>query len=147
VIFWSFLDPAGELWSFGPTEDRSVICHVCRREASGQCKTCGKFYCPDHGDVVCVNCATISPATQEQREGLAKAGPACYLCAQPAVGACSKCGKFYCSQHASNSTFWTGRAYCADCYDNFMGLYAFQVTIGLTLLGLLALLVFARGCG
>ena len=124
-----------------------MICHVCERQASGQCKTCGKFYCPDHGDVVCVHCATVSPATREQRQAHAKAGPASYLCAQPAVGACSKCGKFYCSRHASNSSFWTGRAYCADCYDSFKSLYAVQVTVGLTILGLVALFMFTRGCG
>jgi hypothetical protein len=124
-----------------------VICHVCERQASGQCKTCGRFYCPDHGDVVCVHCATISPVPPEQREGQAKAGPACYLCAQLAVGACSKCGKFYCARHASNSTFWMGRAYCARCFESFKSLYCLQVTIGLSILGLVALLVFARGCG
>ena len=124
-----------------------MICHVCGREASGQCKTCGKFYCPDHGDVVCAHCATVSRVAQEQREDKAKAGPACYLCAQPAIGACSKCGKFYCSRHASNSSFWTGRAYCAGCYDSIKSLYAVQVTIGLSILGLVALFVFARGCG
>jgi hypothetical protein len=108
--------------------------------------TCEKFYCPDHGDVVCAHYATGSPVTPEQRQGQAKAGPAYYLCAQPAVGACSKCGKFYCSRHASNSSFWTGRAYRAHCYDSFKSLYALQVTIGLSILGLVALLVFARGC-
>jgi len=108
---------------------------------------CGKFYCPDHGDILCVRCATVSPATPERREDQGKTGPACYLCAQPAVGACSKCGKFYCRRHASNSSFWIGRAYCAVCYDSFKSLYALQVTIGLSILGLVALLVFARGCG
>ena len=124
-----------------------MICHVCERQASGQCRSCGKFYCPDHGDVVCVQCAAVPPATRERRQGQALAGPACYLCAQPAAGACSKCGKFYCSRHASNSSFWTGRAYCAGCHDNFKSLYAVQVTVGLTILGLVALFVVARGCG
>jgi hypothetical protein len=123
-----------------------VICHVCEAPASGQCKTCGKFYCPEHGDVVCVRCAAVSPASAQQ-QGRTEAGPACYLCAQPAAGACSKCGKFYCSQHAGNSTFWTGRAYCTDCYDSFKSLYALQVTVGLAILGLVVLLVLARGCG
>jgi hypothetical protein len=108
--------------------------------------TRGKFYCPAHGDVVCVHCATVSPATREQRQAHAKAGPASYLCAQPAVGACSKCGKFYCSRHASDSGLWTGRAYCAHCYDSFKSLYALQVTIGMSTLGLVALLVFTRDC-
>jgi hypothetical protein len=124
-----------------------VICHVCERQASGQCQGCGKYYCPDHGDVLCVNCATVSPAPPGQPTGQPKAGPACHLCAQPAVGACSKCGKFYCAGHSSNSSFWTGRAYCAGCYDSFKSLYAVQVTVGLSILGLVALLVLARGCG
>jgi hypothetical protein len=115
-----------------------VICHVCEAPASGQCQNCGKFYCPDHGDVVCVHCAMVSHATPQQGEGQAKAGPVCYLCARPAAGACSKCGKFYCVRHASNSSFWTGRAYCMHCYDSFKSLYAVQVTVGLSILGLVA---------
>jgi hypothetical protein len=132
---------------FGAQGGHSVICHVCEAPASGQCKTCGKFYCPDHGDVQCVHCAAVSPSTSEQHQGQVKAGPACYICAQPVAGACSKCGKFYCSRHSSNSSFWTGRAYCAACYAGFKSLYAVQVTIGLLILAVVALLVFARGCG
>jgi hypothetical protein len=82
----------------------------------------------------------------ERRPGQANAGPACYLCAQPAVGACSKCGRFYCSPHATNSNFWVGRAYCAECYDSFKSRYALQVIIGLSILGVIALLLLARGC-
>jgi len=104
-------------------------------------------YCPDHGDVVCARCAAASPATPERRQGQAQAGPACYLCARPATGACSKCGKFYCPRHASNSTFRVGRAYCAGCYDSFKSLYAARVTIGLSILGLVALPVLTGGRG
>src|SRR5262249_15937123 len=111
------------------------------------CKTCGKFYCPEHGDVVCVHCSTVSPSVPEQRGGQVKAGPDCYLCAQPAAGACSKCGKFYCSRHASNSSFWTGRASSPPSFVNFRMLYAGPVTVGLTVLGLVALFVVGRGCG
>src|SRR5579885_575922 len=35
-----------------------MICHVCEQEAVGQCKGCGKFYCPRHGNVYCGRCAS-----------------------------------------------------------------------------------------
>jgi hypothetical protein len=69
----------------------------------------------------------------------------CHVCAQPAVGACSKCGRFYCAGHAANSA-WTGRAYCQSCYHDFKGLYAVQIAVGTAILGTVALFVFARGC-
>ena len=124
-----------------------MICHVCERQASGQCKSCRKVLLPRHGDVFCVYCAVVSPALPEQRTSQPEVGPTCYICAQPAVGACSKCGQFYCSGHSSNSGYWIGRAYCVACYESFKRLYAVQVTVGLSILGLVALLVFARGCG
>lgn len=34
----------------GPT------CHYCDEAAELQCPTCGRLYCPDHGDDVCVRC-------------------------------------------------------------------------------------------
>ena len=42
-----------------------MICHVCEQQAIGQCKSCGKFYCRQHGDVYCVRCGTaIQPERQ-----------------------------------------------------------------------------------
>src|SRR5262249_34229687 len=46
----------------GGRED-PMICHVCAEQAVGQCKSCGKFYCRQHGDVYCSPCrASIKPA-------------------------------------------------------------------------------------
>jgi hypothetical protein len=39
-----------------------MICHVCRNQATGQCKSCGKFYCSDHGDVFCMTCSSAVSA-------------------------------------------------------------------------------------
>ena len=91
-----------------------MICHVCKQQAVGQCKSCGKFYCEQHGDVYCTPCSTnIKPAEQAiKREvefgasGEPKlatsqqiAGPRCYACQCSANRACSKCGVFFCPQH------------------------------------------------
>lgn len=34
-------------------------CHYCEQPAEAQCPTCGRLYCADHGDDVCVRC--LSP--------------------------------------------------------------------------------------
>ena len=31
-------------------------CHICANQATGQCRVCWKFYCADHGDLVCQPC-------------------------------------------------------------------------------------------
>ncbi|MGI8925447.1 MAG: LysM peptidoglycan-binding domain-containing protein [Tepidiformaceae bacterium] len=31
-------------------------CHYCDRPAEEECPTCGRFYCPEHGDDVCLRC-------------------------------------------------------------------------------------------
>ena len=31
-------------------------CHICSQPATGQCQVCSKFYCADHGDVMCQVC-------------------------------------------------------------------------------------------
>jgi hypothetical protein len=46
-----------------------MICYECGQPAIGQCKNCGKFYCQDHGDVICQACAeSPAPVPQEKRE-------------------------------------------------------------------------------
>ncbi len=44
-------------------------CHICGQPATGQCQTCSKFYCADHGDRVCQPC-------QERRHTPSTAGGA-----------------------------------------------------------------------
>ena len=31
-------------------------CHYCGRSAEAECSTCGRFYCAEHGDDVCLRC-------------------------------------------------------------------------------------------
>lgn len=31
-------------------------CHYCDRRAEAECSTCGRFYCGEHGDDVCLRC-------------------------------------------------------------------------------------------
>jgi LysM repeat protein len=31
-------------------------CHYCDREADEECPTCGRLYCPEHGEDVCLRC-------------------------------------------------------------------------------------------
>ena len=73
-----------------------MICHICHSEAVGQCKDCGRFYCPDHGDIRCVKCrggekADPFPDLEEAgaRPGPAKAGLGCYICQGTAAGSCT----------------------------------------------------------
>ena len=91
-----------------------MICHVCEKQAVGQCKSCGKFYCGQHGDVYCTPCSTsIKPpgVAIERQVGFGVSGepklaappqttgPRCYACQSSADRACSKCGVFFCPQH------------------------------------------------
>jgi hypothetical protein len=103
-----------------------MICHVCRQQASGQCKSCGRFYCPDHGDVLCVKCRSAPDAAQSagaagetanlpaSPAGETPPGAACRVCSAPSVGACKKCGKFYCAKHGAETM---GGPFCTTCYD------------------------------
>ena len=31
-------------------------CHICGKPSTGQCQSCWRFYCGDHGDIVCEAC-------------------------------------------------------------------------------------------
>ena len=105
-----------------------MLCHVCQEEATGQCRRCGKFYCPTHGDVFCVACAEAD-TTEDQPELPGTAAPPCYACDAPANRAC-RCGKFYCGKHGGQSAYGPS---CVDCYDGRRPLMAFAalVEIGL----------------
>ncbi len=39
------------------------ICHYCDREAESDCSTCGRLYCEEHGDDVCLRCMSPESAT------------------------------------------------------------------------------------
>ncbi len=38
-------------------------CHYCDREAESECSTCGRLYCEQHGDDVCMRCMSPESAT------------------------------------------------------------------------------------
>lgn len=38
-------------------------CHYCDRPAEEQCPTCGRLFCPDHGEDVCLRCMAPASAT------------------------------------------------------------------------------------
>jgi hypothetical protein len=121
-----------------------MICHVCGEQAIGQCKTCNRFYCKEHGNITCVVCAESvqdepthrqfsdvdvrlpeyggppSPAAPQP----AYTGTLCAWCREPATGACAKCGQFYCATHRGGTSmfdntrrglFDSGRVLCAEC--------------------------------
>jgi hypothetical protein len=124
-----------------------MICHICHSEAVGQCKDCGRFYCPDHGDIVCVKCRTsTSPPGKPDVmviSDLPKAGPACYLCQGAATGSCPSCGKFYCPEHGGKDPGpWGGRrSLCDPCHEGVAArgkvgclIMAFVLLIGFLLL-------------
>jgi len=45
-----------------------MICYICGQPAVGQCQSCWRFYCKEHGDLRCQNCAR--PAAAEPRFGV-----------------------------------------------------------------------------
>jgi hypothetical protein len=105
-----------------------MICHVCDQQAIGQCKSCGKFYCKEHGDVYCVRCSSAvkSPGQALEREvefGASpepEAGaPRCYVCPAVADRACRTCGRFFCPQHGDVSSSFGGpeMPLCTPCRE------------------------------
>jgi hypothetical protein len=94
-------------------------CHICKADATGQCKQCGKFYCPTHGDVYCVNCrsnqatadeaedpiAMIARQAREESLGINSDDPdapprhRCYACGVSAVSTCDRCRNRFCQRH------------------------------------------------
>lgn len=38
-------------------------CHYCDRPAEAECPTCGRLYCPSHGEDVCLRCLAPESAT------------------------------------------------------------------------------------
>jgi hypothetical protein len=69
-----------------PASLAPTSCKSCSQPAIGACKTCGGFYCAEHG-------------------GRTSYGPlcsACYVCkscSQLPIGICPGCGGFYCASH------------------------------------------------
>ncbi|HVP05865.1 MAG TPA: hypothetical protein VMT90_09340 [Dehalococcoidia bacterium] len=41
-----------------------MICHVCESPAVGQCQVCWRFYCREHGEIICETCKEKSPDWQ-----------------------------------------------------------------------------------
>lgn len=132
-----------------------MICHICHEPASGQCKSCLRFYCPRHGDLTCVECAHVTaepppaPApspVEPESDALpsivlpgphVQGGPTCYACTQPATRACRRCGQFYCEEHGPRFFLWGNQCQGCDssgCIMSVVGL----VFAGIVLLVLIA---------
>jgi hypothetical protein len=116
---------------------------------------CGKFYCPDHGDRLCVSCrggekADPFPDLGEPTEwpGPAKAGPVCYVCLGTTVGACTICGKFYCPEHGGKQQgVWCGRrGLCEPCQQSQNTRVKVALLIAVAWAGIMfsAMIYFAR---
>ena len=41
-------------------------CHYCDRPAEAECPTCGRLYCPEHGEDVCLRCLAPEAAAPTQ---------------------------------------------------------------------------------
>lgn len=101
-----------------------MICHVCKAQASGQCTKCLRFYCPEHGDAICVACRGSSgrgddaPVASAAEGDLAStsAGPTCYVCSSRAAHACGLCGRFCCPDHFVPGWCSTALSVCKDCF-------------------------------
>jgi hypothetical protein len=110
-----------------------MICHVCEQQAIGQCKSCGKFYCRQHGDVYCVRCGTAIQPERQTSAGEFKFGvppasapaasvpaPCCYACLADAGQACGRCERYFCPRHSDlGATAQPRRVVplCAECAD------------------------------
>src|SRR6188508_1690683 len=46
---------AGTL-SFSMANEPGFSCHYCENPAESECRTCGRLYCSEHGDDVCLRC-------------------------------------------------------------------------------------------
>src|SRR5438874_280306 len=42
-------------------------CHYCTRPAEAECPTCGRLYCAEHGEDVCLRCLAPESATPSAR--------------------------------------------------------------------------------
>ena len=60
----------------------------------------------------------------------------CYQCGGAPVGACTSCGRFFCSSHRKE---WLSRVLCADCYETARK----RQVIGWAVLGIAALALAA----
>lgn len=52
-------------------------CHYCDKSAEGECPTCGRLYCSDHGGEVCLRCsapASVAPTALAYRGSLVALG-------------------------------------------------------------------------
>lgn len=136
-----------------------MICHICKAQATGQCKNCLKFYCEFHGDVLCVDCQSASAvagssaptsgvedsasASATPTEVVLSTGSTCYACKSPAVGACGMCARFCCGMHLAGTHPFdaAGRTICADCYSQKTTMTAIGCVIGVCIVGFMLLFI------
>jgi hypothetical protein len=123
-----------------------MICHICHSDAVGQCKDCGRFYCPDHGDIRCVKCRGGEKADPfpDLEPGPCKSGIGCYVCQGTAVGSCTICGKFYCPEHGGKQQ--GRRGLCEPCQQSQNSRVKMMLIIAVVWTGIMisAMIYFAR---
>ena len=44
-----------------------MLCHICKAAPVGQCQACWKFYCAEHGDMICSACKDGSDVADQER--------------------------------------------------------------------------------
>lgn len=54
-------------------------CHYCGRPAEAECSTCGRFYCAEHGDDVCLRC--MAPESAAPAAGVYRGSVAALIAA------------------------------------------------------------------
>jgi hypothetical protein len=100
-----------------------MICHVCEQPASGQCQACGKFYCPQHGDMRCIRCVKMKFQGREETEERiqAAAAPASHQndVAEPnpfrSQVLCRSCGLPYSNKWNREGALFVPRGWCSKC--------------------------------
>jgi hypothetical protein len=58
----------------GRSCDEAVNCHICSQPSIGQCQSCWKFYCKEHGDTVCAACESAPPTSGAGWVGYSRGG-------------------------------------------------------------------------
>ncbi|MFN4258121.1 MAG: hypothetical protein ACK4RK_02415 [Gemmataceae bacterium] len=118
-------------------------CDYCTDVAHSQCRECGKFICPRHGAICCLDCAGIEEpwgkhsrreqimASQSPPMEVVLAGQTvkvqrvfvpsnCVVCHGPAERPCVRCGEYYCREHGlklvSIPPFLSRRWLCRSCH-------------------------------
>jgi hypothetical protein len=109
----------------GDCATRLIDCVVCGRQFSSEAEACPQC---GHPNRVRTRVPRLS---------------GCSRCGSPAVGACTRCGRFYCPQHGGKRRFWdgSGQGCCEKCIRQWARNYGFGLVF--TVIGVLIILLLA----